>query len=342
VEVTLQIHRYNPETEQSGLETYTVQADETATLLDVLDVVKDEVDGSLSYRKSCRMAVCGSCGMRMNGAAVLACKTPMKPLVDRGEVPIISPMGNLPIIKDLVVDMGPFWEKFRAIKPYLEDGGIDTPVKEWRVQQEQLDQVMKEALCIQCGCCVSECNSMEADPEFLGPAALAKAARFVYDIRDRGGKQRLELYNTYHGAWDCTRCYFCNERCPKGVDPRDAIAKVGARIYQEGMLSDRGARHANVFVESSYKTGYLLETNLVPETVGPIAAIKEIPFAMKMVRAGKVPNPLKPHKAPKLDEVRRLNKLVGEQEKQQLEEWHRGPAWPPDEVPAPRHTDDDD
>ncbi|HVG87419.1 MAG: succinate dehydrogenase/fumarate reductase iron-sulfur subunit [Gaiellales bacterium] len=340
MEVTLKIHRYNPETEHSGLETYTVQADETATLLDVLDVVKDEVDGSLSYRKSCRMAVCGSCGMRMNGAAVLACKTPMKPLVDRGEVPVISPMGNLPVIKDLVVDMGPFWEKFRAIKPYLDEGSGDAPVKEWRIQQEQLDQIMKEALCIQCGCCVSECNSMEADPDFLGPAALAKAARFVYDVRDRGGKGRLERYNGYHGVWDCTRCYFCNERCPKGVDPRDAIAKVGARIFQEGMRSDKGARHAKVFVDSSHKTGYLLETNLVPETVGALAAIKEIPFAMKMVRAGKVPNPLKPHKAGKLDEVRRLNTLVGEQEKQALEAVHRGPAWPAEDAPPPPEDDE--
>jgi len=340
VEVTLKIQRYNPETEKGGLETYTVQAEETATLLDVLDVVKDEVDGSLSYRKSCRMAVCGSCGMRMNGAAVLACKTPMKPLVDRGEVPVISPMGNLPVIKDLVVDMGPFWEKFRAIKPYLDDGGEDPPVKEWRVQQHQLDQIMKEALCIQCGCCVSECNSMEADPDFLGPAALAKAARFVYDIRDRGGKERLELDNGYHGVWDCTRCYFCNERCPKGVDPRDAIAKVGGRIYQEGMRDDKGARHAKVFVESTYKTGYLLETNLVPETVGPIAAIKEIPFALKMVRAGKVPNPLKPHKAGKLDEVRRLEKLVAEREREELQEVKRGPARPPDDLQPQPRTDD--
>jgi succinate dehydrogenase / fumarate reductase iron-sulfur subunit len=88
-------------------------------------------------------------------------------------------MGNLPVLKDLVVDMEPFWAKFRAIKPYLDDGGEEPPVKEWRVQQEELDRVMTEALCIQCGCCVSECNSMEADPDFLGPAALAKARRFV-------------------------------------------------------------------------------------------------------------------------------------------------------------------
>jgi succinate dehydrogenase iron-sulfur subunit len=334
VEVTLKIQRYNPETEQQGLETYTVDAPETATLLDVLDVVKDEVDGSLSYRKSCRMAVCGSCGMRMNGAAVLACKTPMKEIVEAGEVPVISPMGNLPVIKDLVVDMGPFWEKFRAIKPYLDDGGVDAPVKEWRVQQEELDRIMTEALCIQCGCCVSECNSMESDPDFLGPAALAKATRFAYDVRDRGGKERLALYNGPHGVWDCTRCYFCNERCPKGVHPRDAIAKLGASLYQSGMRGDKGARHAKVFVQSSYASGYLLETNLVPETIGPIAAIKEIPFALRMVRAGKVPNPFKPHKARKLEEVRALHKLLEQQESNARDAAALGPGRPPDDEPA--------
>jgi len=142
VQVTLKIERYNPENEEGGLETFTVDVAEEATLLDALDVIKDEVDGSLTYRKSCRMAVCGSCGMRMDGAAVLACKTPMRPLVEAGEIPVISPMGNLPVMKDLVVDMSSFWEKFRAVKPYLDDGGVEPPVKEWRVQQEQLDRIM--------------------------------------------------------------------------------------------------------------------------------------------------------------------------------------------------------
>jgi succinate dehydrogenase / fumarate reductase, iron-sulfur subunit len=329
VEVTLKIERYNPETDERRLESHTVEVVETATLLDVLDVIKDEVDGSLTFRKSCRMAVCGSCGMRMDGAAVLACKTPMKPLVEAGHTATISPMGNLPVIKDLVVDMDPFWEKFRAVKPYLDEGDGDAPVKEWRVQQAELDRIMKEALCIQCGCCVSECQSMEADPDFLGPAALAKAARFVGDVRDRGGKQRLELYNGPHGVWDCTRCYFCQERCPKGVDPRDAIAKVGAAIYQEGMHSDKGARHAKVFVKSTHQTGYLLETNLVPETVGAVNAIKDIPFALQLVRVGKVPNPLKPHKAKKLDEVRKLHTLIEKQEKEARAAAKAGPARPP-------------
>ncbi|MGZ4199285.1 MAG: succinate dehydrogenase/fumarate reductase iron-sulfur subunit, partial [Thermoleophilia bacterium] len=253
-------------------------------------------------------------------------KTPMAPLAAEGRVPVISPMGNLPVVKDLVVDMDPFWAKLRAVKPYLDDSGAEVPVKEWRVQQQELDRIMKEALCIQCGCCVSECNSMEADPEFLGPAALAKAARFVGDVRDRGGRERLELYNGEHGVWDCTRCYFCNERCPKGVDPRDAIAKVGAAIYQEGMLGDKGARHAKVFVKSTYQTGYLLETNLVPETLGPVGAIKEIPFALRLASVGKVPNPIRPHKAKKLDEVKRLHKLLEQQEQEQRRARTSGPT----------------
>jgi succinate dehydrogenase / fumarate reductase iron-sulfur subunit len=220
-------------------------------------------------------------------------------------------MGNLPVVKDLVVDMEPFWDKFRAVKPWLEEDD-HPPVKEWRVQQEELDRIMKEALCIQCGCCVSECNSMEADPDFLGPAALAKAQRFVGDARDRDRSERLRMLNGPHGVWDCTRCYFCNQRCPKGVDPRDAIAKLGAEIYSEGMLSDKGARHAQVFDMSTRATGYLLETALVPYT-DPLKAM-DVKFALNLARAGKVPNPLKPHRAKKLDEVRKLHKLLKTQE----------------------------
>jgi succinate dehydrogenase / fumarate reductase, iron-sulfur subunit len=263
--------------------------------------------------------------MRMDGAAVLACKTPMLPLVEEGRVPLVSPMGNLPVLKDLAVDMGPFWAKIKAIKPYLDDDDLEVPAKEWRVQQAELDRIQKEALCIMCGCCVSECNSMEADPEFLGPAALAKAARFVGDVRDRGTRGRLETVNGPHGVWDCTRCYFCNERCPKGVDPRDAIAKLGGEIYRNRMLGDKGARHARVFDKSTYQTGYLMETQLVPETLGPVGAIREIPFAINLLKVGKVPNPLRPHKARKLDEVRRLNKLLQTQERAQLEADKRPP-----------------
>src|SRR5438876_7297389 len=298
MDVALKIWRYNAETGERELRRYEVEAPEWACLLDVLDIVKDKVDGTLAYRKSCRMMICGSCGMRMDGRAVLACKERMLPIVEAGHVPVISAMGNLPVIKDLVVDMEPFWQKIRAMKPWLQPGySVPPEEKEFHVTQAQTEVIHKEALCINCGCCVSECNSMESDPEFLGPAALAKGFRFVGDPRDQDEVDRLEDYNSEHGIWDCTRCYFCNERCPKGVDPRDAIAKLGAESIKQGIDHDMGAKHAKWFVISAKTTGWLRETELVPKTQGVVSAIKQTKFALDLAVQGKVPPPVPPHVA---------------------------------------------
>ena len=160
-----------------------------------------------------------------------------------------------------------------------------------------MEVIHKESLCINCGCCVSECNSMESDPDFLGPAALAKGMRFVGDPRDGATIERLEKYSEPHGLWDCTRCYFCNERCPKGVDPRDAIAKLGAEAMKNGIDRDMGAKHAKWFVTSAKTTGWLRETELVPKTQGIVSSIKEMKFAMGLAVKGKVPPPFPPHVA---------------------------------------------
>lgn len=310
MEVALKIWRFDSSTGERELKQYEVDAPEWSCLLDVLDIIKDKVDGTLAYRKSCRMMICGSCGMRMDGAAILACKEPMKPIVDAGHVPVISAMGNLPIIRDLVVDMNPFWDKIRAIKPWLQPGYEEPPEREWELTQQQMNPINKEALCIMCGCCVSECNSMESDPEFLGPAALAKGFRFVGDPRDKADIERLNEYNQEHGIWDCTRCYFCNERCPKGVDPRDAIAKLGAESIKHGIDHDMGAKHAKWFVTSAKTTGWLRETELVPKTQGVISALKETGFALKLARKGKVPLPFPPHVAEDVKEARALYNLL--------------------------------
>jgi succinate dehydrogenase / fumarate reductase iron-sulfur subunit len=313
MDVVLKIWRADAETGRRELERYEVTVGEEATLLDCLDAVKDKVDGTLAYRKSCRMMICGSCGMRLDGRAVLACKERMKPYVDRGHVPVVSPMGNLPIVRDLVVDMGPFWEKIRAVKPWLDTGYQEHPEDEFRHSQQAMNPIHKESLCIMCGCCVSECNSMEADPEFLGPAALAKGFRFVGDPRDRGKIERLETYNEEHGIWDCTRCYFCNERCPKGVDPRDAIAKLGAESIEAGIDRDMGAKHAKWFVRSAETTGWLRETELVPKTQGLGEAIRQTKFAVSLAKRGKVPLPFPPHVAKDVREARMLREIVRSQ-----------------------------
>jgi succinate dehydrogenase / fumarate reductase iron-sulfur subunit len=310
MDVRLKVWRYDSSSGQRELRDYEVEAPEWATLLDVLDLIKDRVDGTLAYRKSCRMMICGSCGMRMDGAAVLACKTRMYELVKERRVPVISAMGNLPIVKDLVVDMNPFWAKFRAMKPWLDPGYDEVAEKERIVSQQQMNVIHKESLCINCGCCVSECNAMESDPEFLGPQALAKGFRFVGDPRDHATIDRLEAYNVEHGIWDCTRCYFCNERCPKGVDPRDAIAKLGAESIKHGVDRDMGAKHAKWFVHSAKTTGWLRETELVPKTQGIVSAIKQTKFAIGLARKGKVPPPFPPHVAKDVKQARALYDVV--------------------------------
>jgi succinate dehydrogenase / fumarate reductase iron-sulfur subunit len=313
MDVALKIWRYDPESDERVLREYEVDAPEWACLLDVLDLIKDKHDGTLAYRKSCRMMICGSCGMRMDGRAVLACKERMKPIVDSGHVPVISAMGNMPVLKDLVVDMAPFWSKIRAVKPWLDPGYDEVAEKERIVSQQQMNVIHKEALCIMCGCCVSECNSMESDPEFLGPAALAKGFRFVGDARDQADIERLNTLNEEHGIWDCTRCYFCNERCPKGVDPRDAIAKLGAESIKQDVDHDMGAKHAKWFVTSAKTTGWLRETELVPKTQGLISAIKQTGFALNLAKRGKVPPPFPPHVAENVKEARDLYDLVKQQ-----------------------------
>lgn len=317
MQVALKIWRYDSSTGNRALKEYEIDAPEEATLLDCLDIVKDKVDGSLAYRKSCRMMICGSCGMRMNGAAVLACKIRMYDIAQAGEIPTISAMGNLPIVKDLVVDMDPFWQKFKAMKPYLQPG-YDRPEdgKEYRVPQERMNAVHKEALCVNCGCCVSECNAMESDPEFLGPQALAKGMRFVGDPRDSATVERLEEYSGQHGIWECTRCYFCTERCPKGVDPREAIAKLGAEAIKQGVDRDMGAKHAKWFIRSTETTGWLRETELVPKTQGIVSSVKQMKFAMKLITHNKAGLKFPPHVAANVGEARGLHKLTREQDRQ--------------------------
>jgi succinate dehydrogenase / fumarate reductase, iron-sulfur subunit len=314
MQVGLKIWRYDSASGERALREYEIEAPDEATLLDCLDIVKDRHDGSLAYRKSCRMMICGSCGMRMDGAAVLACKTRMYDIAQEGRVPVISAMGNLPIVKDLVVDMDPFWSKFKAMGPWLQPG-YERPGdgREYRISQEQANVIHKESLCINCGCCVSECNAMESDPEFLGPQALAKGMRFVGDPRDGATVERLENYNSDNGIWECTRCYYCNERCPKGVDPRDAIAKLGAESMRLGIDRDMGAKHAKWFVISAKTTGWLRETELVPKTQGIVSAIKQTSFAIGLAKKGKVPPPFPPHVAERVKEARALYDVVKSQ-----------------------------
>jgi succinate dehydrogenase / fumarate reductase iron-sulfur subunit len=316
MQVRLQIQRSDPVSGETRLQLYELEARREATLLDCLEQIKDEQDGTLAFRRSCREGICGSCAVRIDGRTALACRTPVAELVAGGRLPVIAPIGNLPVVRDLVVELEPIWQKLRAVEPFLRPTSA-TPAdgRETVVQPARLEAVRKEALCINCGACVSECDALSVSPEFLGPHALAKAWRLVGDPREEGTRARLKRLSGEHGIWECTRCYLCNERCPKGVDPLGAIAKLGAEAFAAGVTRDRGARHARWFVTSARTTGWLRESELVVRTLGIAASVGKIPLALRLFRRGKAPLPLPRHKANELAPARELRRIVAGQDR---------------------------
>jgi len=201
---------------------YEIPYSQGLTVLGGLLYIQQRVDGSLAFRYSCRAGVCGSCAMHINGRYRLACETQV---ADCNMQVTVRPLGHLPIIKDLIVDMTRFWKHYRAIKPYLIPGS-PPPEREYIQTPDEracLDGIID---CILCGACYGACTTTAADPEFLGPAALAKANRFVLDSRDAATEERLELVSGEHGAWRCHQIFSCQRVCPKDINPPGAISDL--------------------------------------------------------------------------------------------------------------------
>jgi succinate dehydrogenase / fumarate reductase iron-sulfur subunit len=290
---TLRVRRFKPDAGQGPdgpyWQEFDVELDPTLSVLDGLLQVKDRDDGSLSVRCSCRAAICGSCGVKINGQSTLACLTqigeahefanrankegePSKPVV-------VEPMGNMPVIKDLVTDMeSSHWTKIRRVTPWLLDDG-NPPERERIVPPESMVDITQTIACIQCGACVSSCLSMEADPDFIGPAALAKAYRFVGDPRDDQHRERLyDLAQDPHGIYDCTHCFSCIDACPKGVAPMDQIMRLRRRAGEAEIVDrNNGHNHEKAFVNNIEKKGTLDEALLLQESYAPGVKGKLIP-----------------------------------------------------------------
>ena len=352
-EYTIKVRRFQPESGEGPYwEEFNVDLDPSLSVLDGLLQAKDKEDGSLAVRCSCRAAICGSCGMKINGQSGLGCKTqigeaqeqankmkaatgvtaaeasspigPQSPEAqdavratgqeEAGEgttavtteaiAPIvIEPMGNMPVIKDLITDMeSTHWTKIRRVTPWLLPHG-EPPEREYVVEPESMIDITQSMACIQCGACVSSCLSMEADHDFIGPAALAKAYRFVGDPRDAETRERLhDLANDPHGIYDCTHCFSCIDACPKGVAPMDQIMRLRRKAGEEGIEDpNSGHDHEIAFVKIIEKKGTLDESLLLQESFAPglkgklkpnKRAIREmlgsIPTAIRGIKTGKM------------------------------------------------------
>jgi succinate dehydrogenase / fumarate reductase, iron-sulfur subunit len=334
---TLRIRRYDPTSGEAPYwDEHTIELEPHRSVLEGILQAKAKFDGSIGIRCSCRAAICGSCGVRINGQPGLACHTHLDKALrgSKDGVIEVEPMGNMPIIKDLVVDMDAVhWKKIQRVTPWLLADDENMPEREHIVPRESMVDVTQSMACIQCGACVSDCLSMEVDPLFIGPAALAKAYRFVGDPRDTQQYARLkDLAEDPHGMYDCTHCFKCIEACPKGVAPMNQIMRLRRRAGDDHHIDDRnnGHRHEVAFVDLIKDHGLLWEAELLPRSHGgnswfgkfaPKAGLElvdSLPVITKALLRRKVTpmGALKPHKIPKddLKQVQAIYEKVGERD----------------------------
>ena len=239
---TIVVTRFDPDRDEvPRTQSYEVPVQSDWQVLDALNFIKDEIDPSLSYRWSCRMAVCGSCGMMVNGEAKLICKDPHSKYGDTVEV---SPLANFPVIRDLVVETEGFLERVQRVKPCIIRAK-EKAVEEGPVRQSprELADFSQFSMCINCMLCYSACPVVGNEPHFLGPAAIALGHRYNLDSRDEGADERYQIFREEGGVYACTYANECSEVCPKNVDPAAAVnqAKVGAVLdWAKGLILPRG------------------------------------------------------------------------------------------------------
>lgn len=343
-EYTVRIRRFDPQSGEAAYwDEHTVELREHNSVLDAILKIKGDTDGSIGIRCSCRQGICGSCGVRINGKPGLACNTHLDAAARRrgrnanGTIEV-EPMGNMPVIRDLIVDMDAVhWKKIQRVTPWLINKE-PIPEREYVVPHENMVDVTQTMACIQCGACVSDCLSMEVDPEFIGPAALAKAYRFVGDPRDAEHEERLrDLAEDEHGIYDCTHCFNCIDACPKGVAPMNQIMRLRRKAGSDFHINDRnnGYRHEHAFTHLVRDYGLLHEAELLPRSYGgdswfgkfhPAAGrelVSSLPAVARALARGKVTPKLAllGHKIPKedLEAVKRIYRRVeGRPERNEL------------------------
>ena len=232
--IKLTVSRYRPEEEsEPTFQTYDVPYNKEWVILAALNYVKDQLDGTLTFRWSCRMGVCGSCGMMVNGTPTLTCAVPLSDYVSSEPIRI-GPLQFFPIIRDLVVDMNSFLGKLSSVKPWIIRDDEKPPAEgEYRQTPAELDVYKQFSMCINCMLCYSACPVVGLEPEFTGPAAIALAQRYNLDSRDQGAAERMAVLNEHEGMWGCTFVGECTKVCPKNVDPAGAI-----QLYKMASATD--------------------------------------------------------------------------------------------------------
>jgi len=308
--VNFKVFRFNADEDYLPYyDDYEMEVTSEEVVLDILNRIKWDHDGSFSYRRSCRHGICGACAIKVNGKSTLACKESMNDMVDLfGSDLVLEPLSIKRAVKDMIIDKGDFWEKHDAVTPYLVAEIDENPEMENLVSPEDADALDEADLCIQCGACHYACPVVEVNEDFFGPAAFAAAYRFEADVRDESDSRLKTVNEMGQGVWDCVKCFECAEVCPKEINPIAKITKLHQMAFQKGVAENNVAtRHAVGFVNSIKKNGVLDEGGLVLYSEGP-SIVKHIPVALKMFSKGKIVPPWGITKSDNLDEIQKLVK----------------------------------
>jgi len=308
--VIFKVFRFNQETDHLPYYLkYEMEVAQDEVILDILNRIKWEFDGSFSYRRSCRHGICGSCAIKVNQKPVLSCTENVFNLIDMyGNELVLEPQDEKRAIKDMVIDKKNFWQKYSQVKPFLVAEINNHPKHENIISQEEVDLLDESDYCIQCGNCFYACPSVKVNDEYLGPAALLKAFRFNADIRDNAKNERLDIVNEPGaGVWDCVKCYECAEACPKDLSPISKIGKLHNQIFQNNKaINNVATRHAVGFKSSIKKHGILDEGELVRYSEGSVGVLKHLPEAYTMWKKGKIVMPWNMPKSKNMDEIKKL------------------------------------
>lgn len=269
---TIRIKRFNPDIDNKPYwQNFEVEYTPESTILSILEEIKAHHDGSLTFRRSCRHAICGSCAMMVNRRNTLVCTKPIHEalkesggLFSKKGVITIEPLPYLPIIKDLVVDRTVFWEQYEAMRPWLIPDESAQPQKEYRMSQAEVDAMHQAETCIMCGACFSSCPIIAGNKQYPGPHALLKQFMRVMDPRDSVPDERLEQIATEFGAFRCHKVVNCIDACPKGLNPALAIATLANQAMRTGKIKGQRAERIAEFLETSTSPDVRIPTNPHP------------------------------------------------------------------------------
>ncbi|MEK4146375.1 succinate dehydrogenase/fumarate reductase iron-sulfur subunit [Robertmurraya sp. FSL W8-0741] len=311
--MTVKIKRFDGR--NSYYQKYEVPYEKGKTILWLLTTIREEQDPTLNFTSACRHAICGSCAVQINGNAFLACNTPLDDVLDTYKTMNLTfePLKNFEVIKDLVIVWEPKMEKMTKVKPWIIPGEEGSKEIGFLQSEEDFQQIAAPTDCILCGVCASECNQLAVNQDgYLEPFILNKAYRYIVDTRDGAPEQHLKPV-LENDLWKCLHCMQCVSQCPKTIPLTDQIAFLRSATMAMGELDNQGAKHAYAFHDDVKNKGRLNETMLPIKTDGLVqTALTKIPFALRMVKKGKI-NPLHmPKQISGIQEVRKLYEYAEE------------------------------